>query len=238
MQRVVFVHGSVVGGHGTWSAQRPLAERFELVVVERPGFPPSPPAARVDFEADAELVAALLRDGDHLVGHSYGGVVVLLAAALRPKALASLTVIEPPATRVAAGHADVDAFAEGGRKLYASAAANSDPERLLRDFLAAVGSRFDPPSPLPPDLAQGAHALAVERGPWEADIPLELLAATSLPKLVVSGAHHPAFDAICDALERQLSAERVVLPGYGHVVQLHPDFNKHLADFVERASRS
>jgi pimeloyl-ACP methyl ester carboxylesterase len=235
MERLVLVHGSVVGGRATWSAQRPLAERFELVVVERPGFPPSPPVGRVDFESDAALVAGLLRDGDHLVGHSYGGVVVLLAAALRPQAPASLTVIEPPATRVAEGNPEVDAFAAGGRALYASAAANRDPELVLRDFLAAVGSRFDPPSPLPPDLAQGAQALAVERGPWEADIPLELLAATAFPKLVVSGAHHPAFGAICEVLERRLSAERVVLPGYGHVVQLHPDFNDSLADFVERA---
>ena len=76
----------------------------------------------------------------------------------------------------------------------------------------------------------------VERGPWEAEIPLEALAAAPFPKLVVSGAHHPAFDAICDALERELEAERVVLPGYGHAAQRHPDFNTHLVDFVERAS--
>jgi pimeloyl-ACP methyl ester carboxylesterase len=236
MERLVLVHGSVVGGRATWSAQRPLEDRLELVVVERPGFPPNPPVARVDFESDAAFVAASLRDGDHLVGHSYGAVIALLAAALRPAALASLTVIEPPATRVAAGNPDVDAFAEGGRELYASAAADGDPETFVRSFLAAVGSRFEPPSPLPPELEQGARALAVERGPWEADIPLETLAAAPFPKLVVSGAHHPAFDAICDVLERELPAERVVLPGFGHVVQLHPDFNARLADFLERAA--
>ena len=236
MERLVLVHGSVVGGRATWAAQRPLAERYELVVVERPGFPPGPPVPRVDFAEDAGLVADLLEDGDHLVGHSYGGVVALLAAAARPDALGSLTVIEPPATRVAAGDPDVDAFAEGGGRLYAEAASGGDPEVFLRSFLAAVGSRFDPPSPLPADIAQGAQALAVERGPWEADIPLAVLAATSFPKLVVSGAHHAAFDAICDVLERELAAERIVLPGYGHVVQLHPDFNVRLADFVERAA--
>ncbi len=56
------------------------------------------------------------------------------------------------------------------------------------------------------------------------------------PKLVVSGAHHPAFDAICDVLETALHAERAVLRGYGHSVQRHPDFNGVLADFVERAA--
>jgi pimeloyl-ACP methyl ester carboxylesterase len=78
--------------------------------------------------------------------------------------------------------------------------------------------------------------LAVERGPWEAEIPLGALAAAAFPKLVVSGAHHPAFDAICDVLERELRAERLVLTGCGHTVQRHPDFNAALVDFVERAS--
>ncbi len=111
-------------------------------------------------------------------------------------------------------------------------AQTDDIEGLLRRFLRAVGSTFDPPSPLPPELEQGARALAVERGPWEAEIPLALLAATAFPKLIVSGAHHPAFDAICDTLERELAAERIVLPGYGHAAQRHPDFNARLADFV------
>jgi pimeloyl-ACP methyl ester carboxylesterase len=235
VERIVLVHGSVVGGSGTWAGQRPLADRFELVVLDRPGFPPNPPAERVDLEADAALVAGLLEPRDHLVGHSYGGVITLLAGAARPDLLASLTVIEPPATQVAAGDPVVDEFAKAGAELYASAA-TGNPEVFLRQFLQAVGSEFDPPSPLPPELEQGARALAVERGPWEATIPLDALAVTEFPKLVVSGAHHEAFDRICDVLERELSAERAVLPGYGHVVQRHPDFNDVLGDFVERAA--
>ncbi len=235
MERLVFVHGSVVGGRPTWGAQLPLAERFELMVLDRPGFPPNPPAERIDFEVDAAFVADLLEPGDHLVGHSYGGVISLLAAAQRPQLVGSLTVIEPPATRVALDHPAVADFAAGGRDLYVSGK-TGDAEAFLRRFLTAVGSTFVPPSPLPPDLEQGARALMVERGPWEAEIPLEVLAETPFPKLVVSGAHHPAFDAICDALERELEAERVVLPGYGHAAQRHPDFNAHLTDFVERAA--
>src|SRR5687768_15273588 len=99
MERLVLVHGSVSNGPATWGAQRPLADRFELVVLNRPGFPPGPPVERVDFEEHAEWVAAALRPGDHLCGHSYGGVVSLLAAAAAPE-LRSLTVIEPPAPTV------------------------------------------------------------------------------------------------------------------------------------------
>jgi len=233
--RLVLVHGSVVGGRATWSAQAPLAERFELHVVERPGFPPGPPVERIDFEEHAQLLAAELRPGDHLVGHSYGGVVSLLAAALEPERLRSLTVIEPPATRIAAGHPAVDAFVAGAVELW-ERGPREDPESFLRIFLRAVGSPYDPPSPLPPDLEQGARALVAERGPWEAEIPLPALRAAPFPKLVVSGAHHPAFEATCDALEHALAAERVVLPGYGHAVQRHPEFNAVLAGFVERAT--
>jgi len=235
MERIVLVHGSVMGGRGTWAAQRPLAERFELLVLDRPGFPPNPPVERIDFATDAALVAGLLEEGDHLVGHSYGGIVSLLAAASRPDVLRSLTVIEPPCTRVAAGVPEVDAFARAGIELYATAR-SGEPDEYLRRFLAAVGSEFDPPSPLPPELERGARNLAIERGPWEADIPLAALAGTPFPKLVVSGAHLDAYDVICDVLERELRAERIVLPGYGHAVQRHPDFNDRLADFVESAS--
>jgi pimeloyl-ACP methyl ester carboxylesterase len=224
-----------MGGRGTWAAQRPLAERFELLVLDRPGFPPNPPVERIDFETDAALVAGLIEEGDHLVGHSYGGIVSLLAAASRPDVLRSLTVIEPPCTRVAAGVPEVDAFARAGIELYATAR-SGEPDEYLRRFLAAVGSEFDPPSPLPPELERGARNLAIERGPWEADIPLAALAGTPFPKLVVSGAHLDAYDVICDVLERELRAERIVLPGYGHAVQRHPDFNDRLADFVESAS--
>ncbi len=190
---------------------------------------------RVDFENDADLVAGLLRSGDHLVGHSYGGVISLLAAALRPELLRSLTVIEPPATRIALDNPAVAEFAARGAEVYATAQTD-DAETFLRRFLAAVGSALDPPSPLPPEVEQGARALAVERGPWEAVVPLDTLAAAPFPKLVVSGAHHPAFDGICDVLERELAAERVVLEGFGHTAQRHPGFNDVLVDFVERAA--
>jgi pimeloyl-ACP methyl ester carboxylesterase len=235
VQRLVLVHGSVFGGARTWRAQQPLADRFELVVLERPGFPPNAPVERVDFEIDAVLVADLLAPGDHLVAHSYGGVIALLAAARRTEALASLTVVEPPATRVARGDPAADAFAAGAEELWATGPTD-DPETFLTMFLTAVGSDFSPPSPLPPELEQGARTLVGERLPSEADIPLEELAAAPFPKLVVSGAHHPAFDAICDVLERELRAERLVLPGHGHSVQRHPEFNRHLVDFVERAA--
>jgi pimeloyl-ACP methyl ester carboxylesterase len=78
----------------------------------------------------------------------------------------------------------------------------------------------------------------VERYPWTAEIPLDELAATPFPKLVVSGAHSAAFDAVCDVLEDRLGAQRAVLPGAGHAVQLLGEpFNELLVAFVEQAER-
>lgn len=235
MQRIVLVHGSVVGGRATWREQRRAGiAGAELVVLERPGFAPGP-LEDVDFDDHADWVAERLVAGDHLVGHSYGGVVSLLAAARQRGGLASLTVIEPPCTRVALDDPVVAAFARGGAELYA-AAFELEPEVFLRTFLEAVGSDWDPPSPLPPELEQGVQALQRERGPWEAEIPLAELAALHVATLVVSGAHHPAYEAICDVLEHELHAERVVIPGYGHNPQLSPAFTDALRDFVARAA--
>ncbi len=77
--------------------------------------------------------------------------------------------------------------------------------------------------------------MMVERAPWEAEIPFDALAAAPFPKLVVSGAHNAAFDAICDVLEERLGAERAVLPGAGHSIPRAPGFNELLEEFVSRA---
>jgi pimeloyl-ACP methyl ester carboxylesterase len=231
---VLLVHGSVVNGEGTWAAQRPLAERFELVVPNRRGFPPGPDADRVDFEDDAVWLEQFVEPGTHLVGHSYGGVIALFAAARYADRIRSLTVIEPPAFAVARGNPAADAFVAGGVELWEHGP--RDPAAFLRRFLETVGSTI-PPGDFSPALLQGARMLQIERLTWEAEPPLDALAATPFPKLVVSGAHSAAFDAVCDVLVERLGADRAVLPGAGHSVQrLGVPFNELLAAFVERAT--
>lgn len=242
-QPVLFVHGSVTNGELTWSAQQPLAEHWRLIVIDRPGYGTSSSATREDFDADARLVAAVLDrarelwgvDQLHLVGHSYGGVISLLAAASAPGAVRSLTVVEPPAFGVASGDAAADALVASLKDHWQNGP-RDDPARFLRQFLALVGSTTQLPDPLPPPLAQGAAMLVVERGPWEAEIPLRQLAASTFPKLVVSGGHSAAFDAVCDVLQREIGAERAVISGAGHSVQRTGEpFNQRLAAFMAAA---
>jgi len=231
--RLLLVHGSVVNAELTWSAQKPLAERFEIVAPNRRGFPPGPDVERVDFEDEAVWLEQFVEPGTHLVGHSYGGVISLLAAARRPELLRSLTVIEPPAFGVARGVPAVEEFVRRIEALWSSGP--RDPAEFLRGFLALVGSSI-PPGNFSPELLQGARTLMVERSPAEAEIPFDDLAAAPFPKLVVSGGHSATFDAVCDVLEERLGAERAVLPGAAHSVQrLGEPFNELLTAFVPSA---
>jgi pimeloyl-ACP methyl ester carboxylesterase len=227
--RLVLVHGSVTPGWMTWNAQKPLASEFTLVVPIRSGYPPNPPLESIDFDDQARELREILEPHDHVVAHSYGAVVAMLAAAGAP--LGSLTVAEPPAFGVARGHPAVEAFIADYERV-----APSEPRAYLEFFLPRVGSALRPPDPLPPELEAGARAALAERTPEQAEIPLDELAASEFPKLVVSGGHSPMFDAVCDVLEDRLGAERAVVSGAGHTTPRAPAFNETLVRFLDRAS--
>ena len=224
----MLVHGS--GGNSGWPNQAPLEARYSLVMPTRSGYPPNPPQERIDFEEQAEDLVGLLEPGDHLVGHSYGGVVSLLAATSTD--LSSLTVLEPPAFGVAAGHPVVERLVAELAPLWPT---DLPPEEFLRRFVERIGAVYNAPSPLPPTMEASVRAMMVERAPWEAVIPLAELARAPYPKLVVSGGHSEAFEAICNALQAGLEAERAVVTGAGHSIPRAPGFNHVLVEFLARA---
>ena len=62
-----------------------------------------------------------------------------------------------------------------------------------------------------------------------------MLAEARFPKLVVSGAHNAALDAVADVLVARLGADRAVIPGGGHSIPgLGAPFNERLEAFLER----
>ncbi len=236
--RVVLVHGSVVGAERTWRRQLSLAERWALVLPNRPGFATSPPLARGNFELEAPLVAELLGDGAHLVGHSYGAVIALYAAALAPEAVRSLTISEPGCMRIAAGHPAVDAQIASGELLYEQAQ-TLEPLDFLRAFRGGVGSSHETPEGLSGELLAGARLLMSERPPWEADPPLRQLRAAPFAKLVISGGHSPVFEAICDAVAERLGARRETIAGRGHTIPaIGEPYNELLGSFLAEHERS
>ena len=229
---VVLVHGSIVDARRTWGRQLELADEWALCIPNRPGFAGSPPLARGDFEVEAPLIAELLGDGAHLVGHSYGAVIALLAAAARPEAVRSLTVSEPGSLRLAAGDPAVDAMIAQGDELYRRRGGVT-PRRFVQLFRSGAHSARETPDELPDWLERGARLVMEERPPWEADIPLEALAAAPFPKLVVSGDHSPAFEAVCDVLAERVGAERAVIGGRGHTIpSTGAPYNQRLRAFL------
>ena len=232
---ILFVHGDIVGASLTWRKQLELAERWSLIIPSRPGFGESPPLERNDFEVEAPMFAELLGDGAHLVGHSYGAVIALLAAAERPEAVHSLTVSEPGSLRVAEGVPVVDEMIANGQLLFEKAS-SIPSEDFLRLFRGGAGSSYETPEQLPEELMHGVELLKRERPSWEAEIPLERLAAAGFPIQVMSGGHSDAFEAVCDALAGALSAERVVIPGRGHTVPSTGEpYNERLEMFMRAA---
>ena len=232
---VVLVHGNGPPGWGAWDAVRPLADRYRLVVPHRGGYPPNPPLERIDFDQQADELAELIEPGTHLVGHSYGGVVSLIAAGRIGERLRSLTVVEPPALGLVRGRPAAEAIVA---ELERVAGADGDPRTLLVDFLRAVGSTTEVPDPLPPGGEQLVQAGNAQRPPWEARFDFGAIRAAGVPVLVITGGHKDAFEAVGDVIERELRAERTVLPGRGHSVQrVGQPFNDRLTVFIEAAER-
>lgn len=233
---VVLVHGAFATGAEEWAAQQPLAkEGFRLLVPDRRGYGASPAARGEDFLRDADDIAELLGDGAHVVAHSYGGLGAMLAVARRPDATRSLALLEPPAFTVARHDSAVHAMAEELRGVFA--ADLPDREWLMR-FLQTVGTD---PATLPPGMLDEVTPLVPlarhSRMSWKWELPTAELASAGFPKLVVSGGHSDAFDAICDALAEQINADRVEVAGAAHEIQFAgPPINEALLDLWRKAA--
>jgi pimeloyl-ACP methyl ester carboxylesterase len=232
---IVFVHGSIVGAETTWRRQLSLAERWRLVIAERPGFGASPALPRGDFEVEGDLFAELLGDGAHLVGHSYGAVIALFAAARRPEAVLSLTVSEPGALKLAGTPAGEELIAQG--ELLYAARDSIPPADFVRLFRSGTGSSRATPEELPEELLRGAELAMGERPPWEADVPLGTLASAGIPTLAISGGHSPVFEAVCDTVAERLGGERAKIEGRGHnIPETGAPYNERLERFLEDVS--
>jgi len=230
---VVLVHGNGPPGWGAWDAVRPLADRYRLVVPHRGGYPPNPPLDQIDFERQADELAELVEPGSHLVGHSYGGVIALIMAGRIGDRLRSLAVGEPPAFGLVRGNPAAEAIIA---ELQSIREADGDARTQLVAFMRAVGSTTEVPDPLPPGGEQLVQAGNAQRPPWEARFDFAAIRAEGMPVLVITGGHSDAFEAIGDVIERELSAERAVLPGRGHSVQrIGQPFNDRLAAFIDAA---
>ena len=240
------VHGSFGWGEGTFVQQLPLASKYQLLVVDRDGYGESPVTDDFGFDSQSQEIAELLGEEAHLLGHSYGGVISLLAAAKRPEAVKSLTVIEPPAFKVARGQKPVEDLLRRVIPIF-DKAEQSTPSEFYRGFLTALGIPIPNPLGLSDRDIKNIRATAREPRPWDADIPLERLSQTKFPKLIVSGEWNTAtprgresgraFAAVCDVLQARIGTERAIFKNSMHNPQLTSpaDFNEKLRMFLASA---
>ena len=228
-ERVVLVHGeNVPDPEVTWQKQRPLAETYEFVVVDRRGFGHSPTADRITWDSGIRDLLALIGERAHVVGHSYGGVLALLLGSSHPERVRSLVAIEPPAFGLALDDPLVAAYVERAAPVH-TAGPDLSAEEFLRRFIAAQGE--EPPAvfSLEPAHRKAVNATRVSPDPATAPIAVERLTAAAFPKLVASGSSTAKMEATCDRVTARIGAERAIFPGTGHSPQqLGAPFNERL----------
>ena len=175
-------------------------------MVDRRGYGSSPDIAHSDYAVDAADIVELLGEGAHVVGHSYGGVVAMLAAGYRPQAVRSLVLIEPAALRLAADDPTVAATLQRLREAVASIPPDPSPAQYLRLSAEAMGVRMPE---LTPDHLRAARTALRERPSWDAQVPVEPLASATWPKLVITG----SWDT---ASRERIGSTLVRVPGAAH----------------------
>ena len=178
----MLVHGSVTGGGPTWAAQRRGLAR--PVRAGRPGAPgvPARPAGRAGRLRRAGRAGsrglcapAITSSGTPTAASSRSWRLLVLR---ERRALADCD--RAPVHACRPRQPGRGAFARGGAEWWANGP-RDDPEAFLRAFLGTSARTSIRRRRLPPELEQGARTLVAERGPWEAEIPLDELAAARVP---------------------------------------------------------
>jgi len=180
----------------------------------------------------ADAMLEVLGDGPaHLVGHSFGGGVVLRTALDRPEAVASVTLIEPMMFYLL-DEDDPVAIAEGAATShYVDAVAKGDAERAAKEFMALWGSgvAWD-------DVPQSVRDYSVARMDFVASsvddvtgrdkdqITLDQIASLPCPVQVIPGAQtRNSALVICEKIASRLSTRPHLVAGAGHMVPIsHP----------------
>jgi pimeloyl-ACP methyl ester carboxylesterase len=228
-ERVVLLHGAnVPDPERTWQAQHPLAEEYELIVLDRRGFGHSPTAERITWESQVADLLPLVGEHAHLVGHSYGAVLALLFASQYPERVRSLVAIEPPVFGLALDDPAIAALAARLAPVH-NAAPDLTPEEFLRRFVSAHGEELPEDFALTPAHRKAVDATRCAPDPATAPLDVERLATATCPKLVASGEWTPEMETICDRVATLIGAERAVFPGAGHSPQqVGAPFNERL----------
>ena len=234
---VVLVHGTAMPGRMSWAPQKPLAEKYQLWIVDRRGYGESPPVrGREDFEVDAQDLLDVVPQDAHLVGISYGSIGSLIAAGTEPERFASLTLVECPAFALAPGDPVAAETMNAMDALHNDTTLDDHP--WFERFVKLIGSGGGFPDPLPSPFDETVALVRGHRRSWDRDLPLDGIATANLPVLVITSGEHQAFDAVGDHLAAVLNARREYIGGHGHLIPLAAEqFNGLLDEFFTSVSQ-
>ncbi|MEU6584380.1 hypothetical protein [Nocardia sp. NPDC046763] len=225
------MHGVQAAGP-SWFAQRPLADRMRIEVVERPVRRSGSLFRGGDYLRDADdLVGLIGTEPVHLVGSGYGALGCVVAAAGRPHRIQSLTLIEPTCIGVLA-HPAIVTLCRRWR--------HERPQDLAQ-FAAGLCRLAGIPT------ATGFTAehwgtierLREYRPPWDTHLPLETIAQWGIPTQVYSGGHSPVLTAVAATVAADLGGEHIELVGREHALQTLGDlFNDRLRRHIEHTQHT
>jgi len=234
---MVMLHGGG-GAPNFLPGMQKLAERFEVIVPQAPGFGGAPTPPWLETIADLanfylEFLDALDLRAVHLVGLSLGGWVAAEVAIRDASRLASLTLVDAPGI-AAAGAAPYDPTSmseeEAVRAIY------FDAKRAD----AAVARAFTPEN----EAVRRANQRLVAKLAWQSrfhDPQMQRwLHRIRIPTLILWGENDRLFPvAFAEAWHEAIAGSRlVVLPRCGHLpIQEYPDaFAATVGEFCLQAA--
>ena len=249
---IVFVHGMVCD-HRVWDAHlKALSTRFRCIAYDQRYFgvddwPKDGPPYAVETHADdlARFIEAVVQSPAHLVGHSYGGAVVLALARARPDWVKSLCLYEPaalPATISDPEHLATIATERGGMAPVIDTFTKGDQAAAVKQAVAYIegipGSFNSLPGAVQQAILANAHTLGQHFSAPPANLSCTDLHEVSAPVTLLWGADTRPYFAIFAKVIGQCLAdvEVVVLPGVRHLAPLQdPDlFARQILAHLER----
>lgn len=246
---VVFVHGAL-GDYRTWRAQMDtFAKNYRVIAYSRryawPNQQTIIDSSKHSFAAHAndltEFINKLNLESVHLVGHSSGAYIALLAAMDHPELVRSLTLGEPPVMSLLPPPSpnDVNPFAGT-----VEAFANNEQEKAVSNFLTFVmgdSSYFSRLSQFDRELMMmNTHEAKANITLQNIMPPISCddLKKINRPVLLLGGSKSPAFlPLIINKMEPCLSnKEKATLPNTSHGLEFEnpSEFNKVVLRFIDK----
>ena len=239
---LMFVHG-LGGGSAAWSAQfESFSDRYRVIAWDAPGY-----GGSVDFSMDtpmvrdyvdvlAQFLDALGVEAVHLVGHSFGGIIIAAYNRRFPGRVLSLTLLQAVTGFNALEPGRLQELYQARRTEVESMAAKDFAEFRARKSLAPGAS---------PALVARAAEISYSLRPkgylqaYQAMCAASIfdeLAGINTPALVIAGVQdQTAPQEHCQAIAAAIPGSRFdIIEGTGHVIYLEaPErMNFYLGQFL------